>query len=411
VAIAIHLLLVAHPAHADDAMPQSIAEAAALEAKDALPSSNFYDPPAPLRLAPAGTLIRAQAASGYDLPRGATAIRILYHSRTLNGDDVAVSGVVLIPAGHPPSDGWPVIAWAHGTSGVARRCAPSLMKDVEYGDEGLMPMVAAGFAVIATDYAGLGTPGRHAYLNKIPQASDVIYSVPAARQAVRQLGKKWVAIGHSQGGIAVWGVAEREVVLRDPGYAGGISVAGYMDFESWASDSVAPDPENAFYWPLEAFGIKASYPTFDIARMLTPVALSRFRDVTTKGCYYYAYAVFKALGLQASAFPDWATAPEARQYLRDSQSGDKPIVGPLLVVAGDDDRIVAIGSILTSVHGACSMRLPIEFRRRSGLDHDPLMQKMTPELLVWARARLAGTPWVGNCATLGPPSADSGPGV
>ena len=49
----------------------------------------------------------------------------------------------LIPAGHPPPGGWPVIAWAHGTSGVARMCAPSLEKDLEYGEEGLMPMVRA----------------------------------------------------------------------------------------------------------------------------------------------------------------------------------------------------------------------------------------------------------------------------
>jgi hypothetical protein len=169
---------------AEDAMPASPAQALAAEAKDALPLTRFYEPPKPLPKAAAGTLIRSEAFAGYDLPARATAIRILCHSRTLSGADAAVSGVVLIPAGAPPPSGWPVIAWAHGTTGVARMCAPSLMKDVAYGAEGLMPMVAARFAVVATDYAGLGTPGAHPYLNKIPQASDVIYSIPAARQAV-----------------------------------------------------------------------------------------------------------------------------------------------------------------------------------------------------------------------------------
>jgi len=374
-----------------------------MEAKDAIPLTRFYDPPTPLPAAPAGTLIRSQAYAGYELPKGASAIRILYHSRALNGDDVAVSGVVLIPAGPAPRGGWPVIAWAHGTNGVARMCAPSLMKDLEYGDEGLMPMVAAGFAVVATDYAGLGTPGQHAYLNKIPQANDVIYSIPAARQAVKRLGKQWVAIGHSQGGIAVWGVAEREMALRDPTYAGGISVAGYMDFESWPSDSVAPDPENAFFWPLEAFGIKASYPSFDISRMLTPAAQSRYHDVTTKGCYYYSYAVFKELGQQAVALANWADAPEVRNYLNDSQSADKPIAGPLLVVAGDDDQVVSFTSITASVHHACAIGLAIEFLRLSGFDHDALMEKTTPDLLAWARNRLDGKPWAGNCGATGMP--------
>jgi pimeloyl-ACP methyl ester carboxylesterase len=384
-------------AYADDAMPKSSAEAITMEVKDALPLTKFYDPPQPLAAAEPGTLIRSERFAGYSLPEGASAVRILYHSRALNGEDVAVSGVVLLPAGRPPQGGWPLIAWAHGTNGVARICAPSLMKDVAYGDEGLMPMVAAGFAVVATDYAGLGTPGAHQYLNKIPQASDVIYSIPAARQAVHGLGKKWVAIGHSQGGIAVWGVAEREVALRDPTYAGGISVAGYMDFESWASDGVAPDPDNALFWPLEAFGIKASYPSFDLSRMLTPMAQSRYHDVTTQGCYYYAYAVFKELGQQRSAYADWANSPEAQQYLHDSQSGDKAIFGPLLVVAGDDDRVVSIKSIMTSVQHACSIGLPIEFRHFPKLDHDPLMQETTPEQIAWVRDRLAGKPWSSNC--------------
>ncbi len=387
---------------AEDATPKTLAEAIDMEAKDALPRTAFYDPPVPLPAAAPGTLIRSQSFAGYDLPKGATAVRILYHSRALNGDDIAVSGVVLIPGGEPPPGGWPLIAWAHGTSGVAPMCAPSLMKDVEYGDEGLMPMVAAGFAVAATDYAGLGAPGQHAYLNKIPQASDVIYSVPAARQAVHSLGKEWVVIGHSQGGMAVWGVAEREASLRDPTYVGGVSVAGYMDTEAWASEGVAPDPETAMYWPMEAFGIKVSYPSFDVARMLTPAGLSVYEEITTKGCDYRDYFVAKALGPKPLAYPNWAAAPEARHYLQDSQSADKPIAGPLLEIAGDDDKSVLFPSLRRSVTHACHIGLPIEFRHRAGLDHDPLMYQMTPEILRWARARLDHEPWTGNCPTTSP---------
>src|SRR5277367_2755594 len=198
---------------ADDVLPNSRAEALSMEAKVALPLTPFYEPPQPFEKASPGTLIRSEPFVGYSVPKGARAIRILYHSRALNGDDIAASGVVLIPAGTAPQGGWPVIAWAHGTSGVARMCAPSLMKDMEYGEEGLMPMVAAGFAVVAADYAGLGTPGPHQYDNKIAHANDVVYSVPAARAAVPSLGRRWAAIGHSQGGVAVWGVAELEAKL------------------------------------------------------------------------------------------------------------------------------------------------------------------------------------------------------
>jgi hypothetical protein len=393
-------LLRAATAAADDLLPQSRAQALALEARDALPLTRFYDPP-PLGERPAGTLIRSQRFNGYSLPPGAHAVRILYVSRALDGARDAVSGVVLIPDGSPPRSGWPVIAWAHGTSGVARMCAPSLMKDVAYGSEGLMPMVAAGFAVIATDYAGLGTPGPHQYDNKIPQANDVVYSVPAARAAVPALGRRWVAIGHSQGGVAVWGVAELEAKLKDPTYRGAISVAGDMDFESFeAHDARDFATITNMYWPYTAFGVKASYPSFDVARMLSPAMLARYPDVTSKGCWYYAYAAAAEIGRQAAVRPGWNEAPELARYNRDSYSADKPIRGPLMVLAGDDDASVNFTNIKSGVARACRHHLPIEFVHRPGLDHDPLMEKTIGLQLRWVRARLAGKPWKGNCGSI-----------
>lgn len=183
------------PAAADEpALPHSLAEAVRMEKADALPRTPFYEAPSLAATKP-GDLLRKAAYTGYTLPVGARAIRILYHSLSADGGDVATSGVVLIPAGDPPSGGWPVIAWAHGTTGVARMCAPSLQKDTAYGEEGLMPMVRAGFAVVGTDYHGLGTIGPHQYVNKIAQARDVIYSIPAARAAVPALGRRRVAVG------------------------------------------------------------------------------------------------------------------------------------------------------------------------------------------------------------------------
>jgi pimeloyl-ACP methyl ester carboxylesterase len=111
-------------------------------------------------------------------------------------------------------------------------------------------------------------------------------SIPAAHAAVAELGRKWVAIGHSQGGIAVWGVAELEARLNDPDYAGAISVAGDMNFETYeAHDAETFDAVTMLYWPYTAFGIKAGYPTFDVQRMLTAPVLARYQDVTTRGCW------------------------------------------------------------------------------------------------------------------------------
>ena len=54
-------------------------------------------------------------------------VRILYSST--DGVDgktpVVVSGEFFVPKGAPPAGGWPVLAWAHGTTGMADICAPS----------------------------------------------------------------------------------------------------------------------------------------------------------------------------------------------------------------------------------------------------------------------------------------------
>jgi pimeloyl-ACP methyl ester carboxylesterase len=399
VRIAALSLLAVVAANADDMMPKSRSQALAMEAADALPLTGFYDPP-PLGGRTPGTLLRSEPFNGYSLPPGARAVRILYVSRALDGAPDAVSGVVLIPAGPPPPGGWPVIAWAHGTSGVARMCAPSLMKDVEYGSEGLMPMVAAGFAVVATDYAGLGTPGPHQYDDKIPQANDVVYSLPAAHAAVPSLGRGWVTVGHSQGGVAVWGVAELEAKRNDPGYRGAISVAGDMSYEGFeAHDARDFATITNMYWPLTAFGVKASYPAFDVARMLSPAMLARYKDMTTKGCWYYDYAAAAEIGQQPAVRPGWNQAPELARYNRDSRSADKRIRGPLMVLAGDDDLSVNFANIEAGVAQACRQHLPIEFVHRPGLDHDPLMDKTIGLQLEWVRARLQNRSWRGNCGS------------
>ena len=84
------------------------------------------------------------------------------------------------------------------------------MKSLFYNWEGLYEYVLMGYAVVATDYAGLGTQGRHAYLDMLSNGMDVIHSVPAARAAVPHLSEKWVVVGHSQGGLSSLGVAQLE---------------------------------------------------------------------------------------------------------------------------------------------------------------------------------------------------------
>src|ERR1700739_1898476 len=165
-----------------------------------LPLGKFYETPDPLPAGKPGELIRSEQAYEYDGSYQASTYRILYHSRSPQGKDVAVSGVVLVPDGDPPAAGWPIIAWAHEFVGSARQCAPSLSKNLNEGP--LLSMYASlGYAVVAPDYAGLGTNFPHAVLDVRSNALDLLYSIPAARAALPQLAKKWVVAGYSQGAI------------------------------------------------------------------------------------------------------------------------------------------------------------------------------------------------------------------
>jgi pimeloyl-ACP methyl ester carboxylesterase len=135
-------------------------------------------------------------------PLGASAYRILYRSTGLNGEPVAVSGVAIVPADDAASDR-PIVAWAHPTTGVVPRCAPSLGMLVFQTMQGLREMVARGYVVVATDYPGLGTKGPHPYLVGVSEGRAVLDSVRAARLLPNnQAGKRFTVWGHSQGGQA-----------------------------------------------------------------------------------------------------------------------------------------------------------------------------------------------------------------
>lgn len=372
-------------------------QALALEHSDLLPITKFYDTPSNLLGSKPGDLLRSEKFGRYILPPGATAIRILYHSLDAEGGAVATSGVVLIPAGKAPAGGWPVIAWAHGTSGVARPCAPSAMKDVYYGDEGLDQMLKAGFAVVATDYHGLGTEGPHQYVNKSAQAYDVIYSIPAAHAAVPTLGKRWVVDGHSQGGLAAWGVAEMEFRLKDPSYLAAISVAGATHLQGLLTD-LANAKSAGFYMPFIAFGVAARFSDFEPESMLSSLAMKNYQNIARKGCWLYGFATYAGDPPGSMVKPGWTELPAVKSFVAESLTTERPVAGPILVIAGEADQSVAISGVRATVAAACRKNMNVTFRSYPGLDHDPTMTNSTPYQLVWIRERFEGKPAKGNCS-------------
>ncbi len=139
----------------------------------------FYVAPDPLPTEKPGTVIRYERIPS--APFGSIAWRVLYHSRDFAGNDIAVSGIVIAPAAPAPLDGRTIVAWAHPTTGSEVNCAPSRETDPFFTMEGVHELLAAGYAVAATDYPGMGVAGASSYLLGAPEAISVLDSARAAR--------------------------------------------------------------------------------------------------------------------------------------------------------------------------------------------------------------------------------------
>ena len=151
-------------------------------------------------------VIWARRQTGSDAIAGKRSRLLLYRSTRVDGKPNAVSGSLALPKGKPPKGGWPVITYAHGTTGSADACAPTRGYDagmlVSYAYPLLRRWLKAGYAVVRTDYEGLGTPGVHSYLVGATEGRSVLDAVRAARTLEPRLSKRFVIAGHSQGGHA-----------------------------------------------------------------------------------------------------------------------------------------------------------------------------------------------------------------
>lgn len=78
-----------------------------------------------------------------------------------DGTGRTIGGSVFVPVGEPPSGGWPMVGYAHGTCGLADATAPSRAGLSKLERQHVAAWLAAGRAVAATDYEGLAIPGPH----------------------------------------------------------------------------------------------------------------------------------------------------------------------------------------------------------------------------------------------------------
>ncbi|WP_431816063.1 alpha/beta hydrolase family protein [Gordonia jacobaea] len=232
---------------------------------------------------PSGTVVSTEPLPArITVPGAVDAKRITYWTKGVRDAAALSSGAVYLPPGTPPKGGWPVIAWAHGTTGLADHCAYSIGGPVavERDWEYLGSWMSRGYAVVASDYVGLGTPGNHPYLNGRVEAHSIVDSVKAARQVYPQLSRKWAVVGQSQGGGAAITTARYATQFggKDLDYRGavGTGVPAYIENLVAALGRPSPvrlggfSPNTTIYVMYILSGLRTSFPEWNINSFLTP---------------------------------------------------------------------------------------------------------------------------------------------
>jgi pimeloyl-ACP methyl ester carboxylesterase len=253
----------------------------------------FYEPPSPLPGKTHGDMIWWRAAeidNNMRLPGSSRNILVLYRSTGIDGKPVAESGAIAMPNRKPPKGGWPVITWAHGSTGLADQCAPTRMKrqtDTYANDlrSQFAAFVKAGYAIVSADYEGLGTPGVHPYLVGTSEGRSVLDIVRAARKIEPRLSKSVAIMGHSQGGhAALWATAlapkyTPELKIRD---TVAFAPASHIKDQSNLLDILkSPTPLSALIASIFR-GADVADPSLGIASLLTERAAALYPEVDVK---------------------------------------------------------------------------------------------------------------------------------
>jgi pimeloyl-ACP methyl ester carboxylesterase len=251
----------------------------------------FYKPPKHLT-GKHGGLIWVHKQTGRDALKGARNELLLYRSKDLKGKTTAVSGSVAIPKGKAPKGGWPVITYAHGTTGAADACAPTRGYDADKLNTYAFPLlhrwIKAGFAVVRTDYDGLGTPGIHQYLLGASEGRSVLDAVRAARGFERKLSKRYVIAGHSQGGhAALFAAAAAPKYLPELKLRGTVAFAPASHLRNQFQLSTTLSNPGGGLGAIVALGLRAidsADPSLGVPNLLTPEAVALYPQTKTI-CY------------------------------------------------------------------------------------------------------------------------------
>jgi Secretory lipase len=336
----------------------------------------------------------------------------------VDGGRREVSGTFFVPRGTPPENGWPLISLAHGTTGIGNNCGPSRQPDLMGYAPMIQSFLADKYAVALTDYEGLGESGSHPYLEPRTAAFNTIDAARAMRDISATVSARWVAVGYSQGGEAVWAANELNSYYgNDLQLQGSVALAPAANLTGIAdlvSSGSLTDEQRARF-PLGIVGFARYNPDLDADSFLHGSAeyfraqLSRCEPPDSQD----------STGRQSENTPLppvlWRTVVDRlrdandvkpytpqdvatlREALRRVALPQRPLDKPMLVINGEDDAQVLPDWVRSAVSRSCALGAQIQYLQIPNAGHDDLVPKVADTMERWIADRFAGTPPPSNC--------------
>jgi pimeloyl-ACP methyl ester carboxylesterase len=363
----------------------------------------FYESPAAVPAEP-GTLLRAEPFTRV-VPSGTQVWRILYTTTRSEHVPAIASAIVLAPR-EPTSEPRPVVAWTHGTTGVAVGCAPSVLP-APFPFDATVPalpqLIAARWILVATDYVGLGTAGGHPYLIGESEGRSALDAIRAVRQMSDvKVDTRTVVWGHSQGGhAALW------TGILAPRYAPELRIAGVAALAP-ATD-LGPLMAVAQHTPvgkiMASFVMTAysdTYRDVGFGEYVGPVTRARAmasRCISGPGA---VLSLLTSLTMEREFFVrSPGEGPLSRRFQENVPTGAIP--SPLLIAQGLRDDLVLPAVQERFVRERCTAGQALQYRTYTGRRHLSLVaadSPLTQDLVQWTRDRFAGVAPEAGCRTV-----------
>jgi pimeloyl-ACP methyl ester carboxylesterase len=259
-----------------------------------------------------------------------------------------------------------------------------------------------GWALVATDYVGLGTEGGHPYLVGPPAGRSVLDAVRAARQlAEANLADETVVWGHSQGGgAALWTGVIASTYAPDVDVLGVAALAPASDLAGLVTN-FGNVPGGSIFASYVLDGYSDTYSDVRVDDYVRPAARSIFEE-TADRCLAEPSALISVLESLTTGSEMFSTDLDSGALLRRLQENvpTGPIERPLLLAQGAADGLVLPQVQTAYVEARCDDGQAIDYRTYDGLGHVPLVEAdspLAPELLAWTQDRLDGTAPTPTC--------------